>query len=748
MKTKTLGRRVLALAAVGCALFPVATASAQDDPVPITSGAGADWGVKASFRSYVVGPIAHGAIAVSGGATVNADGTYHFPVKGGVHDPVTGATVVELAGAVHFTGHAGQLDLKIANPRIELTADGSFLYADVASKTSLEATEITPFPNVQISSIDLADKTPAVAGGKTTWTALPQALTAAGAPAFAGFYASGTALDPVSFGYDGPGGRPLIESWSLPGVPQFDRVSTGSVTAGTLSLGFDPARGRVWTANNSPQRATVLNQSDLTQLGTVSYDFDHWPRSVAVDRSTGDAFTVDGEIKRITESGGVFSVSATPLDTFTGGATNALDSTPDGTLWTVKDDQLISYKGGVRTAYTLPQTYDALQVLDDGQIFVYAQFASRAIGKVALTGTTATVTDIPGTEGAEPGFTADGSFYYVEQDYSEYPKVTRRLWSLKQTASGYERAQVPGIATGIGGFFIAVAGDGKTVYVGNESSTGLSVIRDGKLIDTITPDGTLSDIATSPDGDVYAIWRNGKLARLGQVGTTPAFTTQPRDAAVFAGAAATFSAAASEDATLKWQTRAPGATRWVDAAAGATLTLAAPVAGVRVRAIAANTVGTVASAVAAVTIKPPVVEDPPANGDDGTTTPPPVQAAPSPTPTVVPAPPARAASLTAPKTAKVSTKRVATVLSLTCGSAACTITAPRTVKVKVGGRTYTATVAAPKTLAAGKRGSVRVKLPAAAYRALRGRRTTAKVKVVLTADGKRTTRTASVSLRR
>lgn len=746
MKTMTLGRRVLALAAVGCALFPVATANAQDDPVPITSGAGADWGVKASFRSYVVGPIAHGAIAVSGGATVNADGTYHFPVKGGVHDPVTGATVVALAGAVHFTGHAGQLDLKITDPRVELTADGSFLYADVASKTSLEATEITQFPNVQLSAIDLTGKTPAIAGGTTTWTGLPQALTAAGAPAFAGFYASGTALDPVSFGYDGPGGRPLTESWSLPDVPQFDRVATGSVTAGTLSLGFDPARGRVWTANNSPQRATVLKQSDLTPLGTVSYDFDHWPRSVAVDRSTGDAFTVDGEIKRITESGGVFSVSATPLDTFTGGATNALDSTPDGTLWTVKDDQLISYKGGVRTAYTLPQSYDALQVLDDGQIFVYAQFASRAIGKVTLTGTTAAVTDIPGTEGAEPGFTADGSFYYVEQDYSEYPKVTRRLWSLKRTATGYERAQVPGIATGIGGFYIAVAGDGKTIYVGNESSTGLSVIRDGALIDTITPDGTLSDIATSPDGDVYAIWRNGKLARLGQVGTTPAFTTQPRDAAVFAGAAAGFTAAASNGATLRWQTRAPGTTRWVDAATGTTLTLPAPVPGTRVRAIATNAVGTVASDAASVMIKPPVVEDPPTGG--GTTTPPPGQAAPSPTPTVVPAPPARAASLTAAKTAKVSTKRLATVLSLTCGSAACTITVPKTVKVKVGRRTYTATVIAPKTLAPGKRGSVRVKLPAAAYRALRGRRTTAKVKVVLTAAGRKTTRTASVSLRR
>ncbi|MDA0180359.1 HtaA domain-containing protein [Solirubrobacter phytolaccae] len=750
MTKKSLGRRLLAPVALFCALLPAATASAQE-PVPITSGAGADWGVKASFRSYAVGPIAHGAIAVEDGASVNPDGTYHFPIKGGAYDPLTGATVVQLSGAVHFTGHAGQLDLKISDPRVEVTADGSSLYANVASKTSLEATEITQFPNVRVSDIDLTDKTPAIADGKTAWPALPQALTAAGAPAFAGFYTSGTALDPVSFGYDGPGGRPQIESWSQPGAPQFDKVVTGTLGNGTGALAFDPERDRVWSSSYDGLSLTALRESDLSSIAAVKWtvaDAFH-PRNVAVDRTTGDAYTVDASVQRVKETGGVFAVDTTFSSPFGSGASNALDSTPDGTIWTVKDDQLSRFKDGVRTAYTLPQSYDNLAVLDDGSIFVYAQFSARSVGRVTLGDGTASVTDLPGTDGVTaPGFTADGTLYFVEQDYSEYPKVTRRLWSVKRSGGGYEKTQVPGIATGIGGSFITVAGDGSTIYVANEALTGLSVIRDGKLVDTIAPDGTLADLETSPDGDVYAVWRSGRIARLGQVGTTPTFTATPQDVVVEPGAAATFTADATGDAApaLKWQTRAPGTTRWADAGTGSSFVLANPVSNTRVRAIATNAVGAIASGAVSVTVKAPVQEDPPA-GDGGTTPPPVANPAPVPTPIAAPAP-TRAPTWSAPKSAKVSTKRQASVLSLTCGSAACAITAPKTVKVKIGGRTYTLTVTAPKSLAAGKKGTVRVKLTAAAYRALRGRKATAKVKVVLTAGGQKTTRTLSVSLKR
>src|SRR5687768_14636705 len=119
------GRRLLTPVA---ALVLVAALAA-----PVTPGASGQtssgfltWGVKESFRQYVTGPIAHGSISVSGGATKNADGTFRFPAA-----PGGSATASSFLGAVRFSGHDGKLDLSVANLRIQLTGNSGTLFADV-----------------------------------------------------------------------------------------------------------------------------------------------------------------------------------------------------------------------------------------------------------------------------------------------------------------------------------------------------------------------------------------------------------------------------------------------------------------------------------------------------------------------------------------------------------------------------------------------------------------------------------------
>src|SRR5262249_44731315 len=76
--------------------------SAQAAPRQVQGGA-LDWGIKASFRSYITGPIAHGAMSATGGASQNADGTFRFPVSGGgSYDSATGALTLSFSGGVHF----------------------------------------------------------------------------------------------------------------------------------------------------------------------------------------------------------------------------------------------------------------------------------------------------------------------------------------------------------------------------------------------------------------------------------------------------------------------------------------------------------------------------------------------------------------------------------------------------------------------------------------------------------------------
>ena len=188
--------------AVAAMLAPAAGASA--DPVTVTGGS-SDWGVKMSFRNYITGPIAHGDIAVSGGATTNPDGTFHFPTVGGTYDPATRSGEIDLQGTVRFRGHETPvcsgtylLFLTVTDPRLVLAGDVGTLYAD-ATSTSLETGETVTYPNVDLASLDLTGVTPAAGDDSLTWTAIPALLTANGAPAFAGFYAAGTELDPVSF---------------------------------------------------------------------------------------------------------------------------------------------------------------------------------------------------------------------------------------------------------------------------------------------------------------------------------------------------------------------------------------------------------------------------------------------------------------------------------------------------------------------------------------------------------------------
>ena len=128
------------------------------------------WGVKASFRSYIVGPIAKGAITTSG-ASVDG-GRFVFP------QGKSGYT-----GSVRFTGHAGALDLTFSDPRVDVRAQTLSMV-------------VTGVGRVTIATLDLPK--PTKKGGATRYSNASATLTAAGAAAFDGYYAAGEPLDPVS----------------------------------------------------------------------------------------------------------------------------------------------------------------------------------------------------------------------------------------------------------------------------------------------------------------------------------------------------------------------------------------------------------------------------------------------------------------------------------------------------------------------------------------------------------------------
>ncbi len=293
-------RRTLAAvaAAITIALLLGAAAGAAPAtaaPTAITGGAGLDWGLKASWRTY----IGEAGTTLSGGVTRNADGTFHFPVSGGSYEPDTGTTVVRFGGTVVFLGHcegAGgtrpcALDLTLSDPRVEITEDGSFLYATIASRP-IEGGEIRTSENIKVAALDTEEASPLLDATTTRWSDLPAVMTLEGSTVFT--YSVGTVLDPVSFGYDGPGGKPAGEQWAEPATPAYARSELTAAAADarprwTLPLA-DP--DRLIGIHLGPAGLSVIDRRDFSIVpGSFTSDFSGAFSSVAVDPVSGTVFS-------------------------------------------------------------------------------------------------------------------------------------------------------------------------------------------------------------------------------------------------------------------------------------------------------------------------------------------------------------------------------------------------------------------------------------------------------------------------
>ncbi|WP_010157843.1 HtaA domain-containing protein, partial [Leucobacter chromiiresistens] len=157
------------------------------------------WGVKKSFREYVLGPIAKGKIVAEDGAKQAANnGVFTFPQSSTTHWNGTSGTV-QYAGKVKFSGHHGQMDVDLLNPAIVVqNAKSAEVRIPLNGKT------------VTLAQIDLTQaKRETLRGGAVKFTRATTKLAKAGAEQFfvngtgtgpvGTFYEVGTALDDITF---------------------------------------------------------------------------------------------------------------------------------------------------------------------------------------------------------------------------------------------------------------------------------------------------------------------------------------------------------------------------------------------------------------------------------------------------------------------------------------------------------------------------------------------------------------------
>jgi hypothetical protein len=264
-RTPTRGRTLLA--ALVTTLLVVSGLSLTAQPARAAAGdvtsATLDWGIKASFRNYIKGPIAHGSWTVAGNVTDAAP--FSFTGGTGAVDAAASTGRVGYTGSIHFQGHEGMgvpagsyaLDMTISNVRVvKQSATAAQLVVDIVTNSTAAPTTFVTSTDVPFATVDLAAATVTSTATTVGYSGAPAVLTAEGAASFAGFYTAGTALDPVSF------------RWPVEQAP-----APAQATSTTLSVPSTAVAGQpvTLTASIAPATApgSVRFADGATTLGVV-----------------------------------------------------------------------------------------------------------------------------------------------------------------------------------------------------------------------------------------------------------------------------------------------------------------------------------------------------------------------------------------------------------------------------------------------------------------------------------------------
>ncbi|MFD4869326.1 HtaA domain-containing protein [Streptomyces sp. NPDC058412] len=230
---------VTLLAALLGVLLPATAARAGT-----VQGGRLDWGIKSSFQSYVTGPVAKGSFKLKSGAATVGGSLFRFHSAAGSYDPASGTFEASYSGGVTFQGHQKsdgvyELDMTVSRPTVKISGGSGTLYVDVSSKAkdtgAVSNQSQVPFATLGLGGINMK-------GGSSplTLTNVPATLTAQGAQAFAGYYAAGTQLDPVSLSADvkaAPAAEPSPSATPQPGASEQTPQAQGAFADAAVDWG-------------------------------------------------------------------------------------------------------------------------------------------------------------------------------------------------------------------------------------------------------------------------------------------------------------------------------------------------------------------------------------------------------------------------------------------------------------------------------------------------------------------------------
>ncbi|MFD9604090.1 HtaA domain-containing protein [Streptomyces sp. NPDC059970] len=377
-------------------LLPATTAQAASRTV---QGGRLDWGIKSSFQSYVTGPIANGSWSLTGGAATVGGSQFRFHSATGSYDPATGAFGSGFSGGVRFIGHKKsdggyELDLTISRPTVRITGGTGTVHADMVSKDRgsgrVTSASQVPLATLGLSGIDMK-------GGSTpiALNNIPATLTSQGAKAFAGYYAAGTPLDPVSLSVDtsAPAGKPAAsKSPEKPAEPKKTERAAGRFEDAAVDWGVRRTFREYVTGSIGKGKWTL---ADGAQDGGALFRF---PRGKGTYDPKGQTLDADfaGSVRFTGADGLDLKLSAVAVRVKAGKGTLSADVLSDGDRF--KAVPLVTFtaedftaKDGLAVLTEAPATLTA----DGAKVFGSLYRAGTAMDPLSLAVAVDTKAELP-----------------------------------------------------------------------------------------------------------------------------------------------------------------------------------------------------------------------------------------------------------------------------------------------------------------------------------------------------------------
>ncbi|WP_424887735.1 HtaA domain-containing protein [Streptomyces sp. XH2] len=223
------------------------------------------WGVKKSFRDYIVSGPADGKVELSDGAVKSGEG-YRLTKEDGKFDAATSTLDLNFKGQVHFTGHEGQLDLAFSKFKVHASGTSGTLTADVATKDPKAGTTTK---TVKLADLTLPTDALKAKDGVVFLPAVTAKMTAEGAKVFSykgktfPGYKEGAEFDPVTVAVA------TVKDAKLPEPPAGTSSGTGS-TGTTGSTGSGTTATNTSTANTTGGTAATTGGTGATTGDTTS----------------------------------------------------------------------------------------------------------------------------------------------------------------------------------------------------------------------------------------------------------------------------------------------------------------------------------------------------------------------------------------------------------------------------------------------------------------------------------------------